>query len=157
MKKYLENGYFITEYDNLLAFKYDQLVYHIIKDCRGVLETEFSEMTSKRKWIGECLEDMTLSDESKTNYKHQLLSILKEVNSLGIGHFDIHTRNIIVENNTLYLIDWDLAGVEPNKFPDCFDVIGGSANKFGGYVFSTEIDNFRIFEKLNITHSDLWT
>ena len=68
----------------------------------------------------------------KTNFKH-LLSQIKELHDMGIGHFDIKLDNIMVKFKPesrriekLILIDYGLAGT-----PDSF---GGSIKGTRGFI-----------------------
>jgi predicted Ser/Thr protein kinase len=68
---------------------------------------------------------INVSDELMIDVFNQLLQITEQLNSISVVHGDIHTKNIMVSNNSkVYLIDYEFAG----------DFIHSNPN-IGSYLF----------------------
>ena len=54
----------------------------------------------------------------------RLIEILKEVHEQGIVHGDIRQSNILISEESAYLIDFDLGGKEFTNYPDQYNHVG---------------------------------
>jgi hypothetical protein len=135
---YISNGQVEKYFQSGAVLKNIMKIKSIIGYHPNVLFPEgTSALCSKRKFIGKVLYDTVLTSYEKDKYKAQAISLLKFLRHSGVTHRDIHTKNILVENGNILLIDWELSRLTTiADLPSQQDIFGGDDIPYLGYVMS---------------------
>ncbi len=149
---YKEGNTFIYKYLNeSLYFKIKKL-YNKISDIRGVQEMTFNDSTLSIT-SPEYNTPLTghFTNEEKAEIKKQLITFLKELNSRGISHRDLHIKNAFFhDRKRLKIIDWEFIEIDNNFYDitgnDVSPLSSGHMNIFENHKFS-----FFIFFDKNIS------
>jgi predicted Ser/Thr protein kinase len=154
---FLKNNTIVKIFRREKDYLFQKELYEKIKHIKYVPEMDYSTYNvCKRKYAKEVLSEMALNNQDKLIYKTQIIDFIRQLNLVGISHGDLHSKNIVVEQGQIYVIDWEHATYQNEIFENCYDLTGnGNLNKWGGYVFSETIGYYSLNKRLNISKEDI--
>lgn len=134
----------IKDYDDTNKFNNMLYCYGKIKDHPNIIKinnNKYLRITMDK--YGNNLDSMKISKEQKRIVKKQIIDVVKYMNSKGVLHGDIHTRNICFKNNIIKLVDLDSLFIDTGPLQKSFMLTGNKKNMLNnhhlieswGYIF----------------------
>lgn len=113
---YLRSYFSLDEWNNL------KRIYQHIKHIEVVPDMSFpkEKIVLIKKFEGEELLTAKVSELHKVKF----LNFLKEMNSLGFVHRDLHCKNIIISTDSLCVVDWDFVTEQKCDILNSYDLTG---------------------------------